>query len=175
MDKTLFDECEKCMQDEPAACTSCCPLHIDVASLSSEIEKGNFQKAYKLLEKKMPFAGIIGMICDHPCETVCVREKTDKAVSVSELERAAVRYGHAPFRQAAYVPKTIGKAAVVGGGLSGITLAVADPEAVRTRWETLAGGPLPACEFTADAASPGITAITVSVDGERRTIEPRLL
>lgn len=63
----------------------------------------------------------------------------------------------------------------VPGGLSGITLAVADPEAVRTRWETLAGGPLPACEFTADAASPGITAITVSVDGERRTIEPRLL
>ena len=78
MASNLFEECEKCLNEEPAASTACCPLHIDVAGLSNEIEKGSFKKAYKLLEKRMPFAGIFGMICDHPCENACVRAKPER-------------------------------------------------------------------------------------------------
>lgn len=123
MDKNLFDECEKCLQDEPAASTAWCPIHIDVASFNLEMEKGNFKKAYKLLEKRMPFAGIIGMICDHPCENACVRGKLDRSISVSELERAAVCYGYAPFKKGFSVSKNNGKVAVIGGGISGISAA----------------------------------------------------
>ena len=123
MDKKLFDECEKCLQDEPAASTAWCPIHVDVASFGSEIEKGDFKKAYKVLEKRMPFAGIIGMICDHPCEKACVRDKLDESINVSELERAAVYYGYVPFKKGASLPKSNGKIAVVGGGLSGISAA----------------------------------------------------
>ena len=123
MDKSLFEICETCLQDEPAASTAWCPVHVDVASFTGEIEKGDFKKAYKLLEKRFPFAGIFGMICDHPCEKVCVREKIDGAVSVSELERAAVHYGYTPFKKGASAPKKNGKTAIVGGGISGITAA----------------------------------------------------
>lgn len=123
MDKNLFEECEKCLQDEPAASTARCPLHIDVAQLSGEIEKGDFKKAFKVLEKRMPFAGIFGMICDHPCEQACVRGGLDDPVGVGELERAAVRYGYAPFKKGLSVPKNKGKVAVVGGGVSGISAA----------------------------------------------------
>ena len=123
MDKALIDECEKCLNEEPAASTAWCPLHVDVVLFTNEIEKGDFQKAYKVLEKRMPFTGIIGMICNHPCETVCVRDKLDKAISVSELERAAVRYGRTPFKNPVSMPKNNGKVAVVGGGISGITAA----------------------------------------------------
>jgi Fe-S oxidoreductase len=123
MGKNLFEECEKCLQDEPAATTAWCPVHVDVPLFSSEMEKGDFKKAYQVLEKKIPFAGIIGMICDHPCEKVCVRNKLDRAVSVSELERAAVHYGHTPFKKPASTQKGKGNAAVVGGGISGITAA----------------------------------------------------
>ena len=71
----------------------------------------------------MPFAGIIGMICDHPCEKACVRDKLDQSISISELERASVCYGYTPLKKGITVPKKNGKVAVIGGGLSGITAA----------------------------------------------------
>lgn len=123
MENQLFEECEKCLQDEPAACTAWCPIHIDVVSFNKEMEKGDFKKAYKVLEKRMPFAGIIGMICDHPCEKACVRDKLDRSIIISELERAAVRYGYSPFKKGISLPKKNGKAAVIGGGISGISAA----------------------------------------------------
>lgn len=123
MEKELFEECEKCLQDEPAATTAWCPIHVDVVSFDSEMEKGDFKKAYKVLQKRMPFAGIFGMICDHPCEKACVRNDLDSPIRVSELERAAVSYGYTPFKKGVALPKKSGKAAVVGGGISGITAA----------------------------------------------------
>lgn len=123
MDQRLFDECEKCMQDEPAASTARCPIHIDVASFNAEMEKGYFKKAYKILQKRMPFAGIIGMICDHPCESACVRGQLDSKICISELERAAVSYGYETYKNSMAVPKKNGKVAVIGGGISGLSVA----------------------------------------------------
>lgn len=123
MDKNLLDSCENCLNDEPAASTAWCPIHVDVASFMSELEKGDFKKAYKVLEKRMPFAGIIGMICDHPCENACVRSRLDSPISISELERAAISYGRTPFKKGISAPKNGGKAAVIGGGISGLTAA----------------------------------------------------
>lgn len=123
MEKILFEECEKCLQDEPAASTAWCPIHVDVASFCGEMKQGNFKKAYKMLEKRMPFAGMIGMVCDHPCEKACVRERLGQSIRISELERAAVRYGYSPFKKGMSVPKKNGKVAVIGGGISGISAA----------------------------------------------------
>ncbi|HWQ77603.1 MAG TPA: FAD-dependent oxidoreductase [Anaerovoracaceae bacterium] len=123
MNEALFEACEKCIHEEPAACAARCPVHVDVAALAAEMEKSDFKKAYKILEKRIPFAGIIGMICDHPCEAACVRGGLDQPVNVSELERAAVSYGHTPYKKYDILPKKKGKAAVVGGGVSGLTAA----------------------------------------------------
>jgi Fe-S oxidoreductase len=123
MDKRLFDECEKCLQDEPAPCSAYCPLHLDVAAVMAEAEKGDFKKAYKLLEKRIPFTGIVCMICDHPCEDVCVRKDAGSAISISDVEKAAVMYGRVPFKKSVFLPKANGRIAVAGGGLSGLTAA----------------------------------------------------
>lgn len=123
METNLFEACETCQQDEPAATTAWCPVHVDVAQLCSEIEKGEFKKAYKILEKRFPFAGIIGMICDHPCESVCVRSQLDQPVRIHELERAAVAYGRPSSKNITATAKKNGRIAVVGGGISGITAA----------------------------------------------------
>ena len=123
MDNTIFEACETCLQDEPAASTAMCPVHVDVPSFAAEMERGEYKKAYKLLEKRIPFASLIGMICDHPCEAACVRKDLDRAVAVSELERAAVQYGYTPLKKGPSLPKNNGVVAVVGGGISGITAA----------------------------------------------------
>ena len=60
----------------------------------------------------------------------------------------------------------------VPGRVAGITVAPTDHASTRHRWETVAGGPLRACEFEANANAPGIAAVEVEVGGSRHTIEP---
>ncbi len=48
----------------------------------------------------------------------------------------------------------------VPGAVTGVTVAVADPDATRACWETLAGGAIPGCRFV--AGDGGIVAIEVS-------------
>ncbi|TEB08084.1 Glutamate synthase (NADPH) small chain [Pelotomaculum schinkii] len=115
---------DRCIYDEPAACTAWCPIHMDVAAFVAEMGKGNFNKAYKILEKRMPFTRVLGMICDHPCESACVREAAGGAIRISELEKAAVKHGYTPPKKALPIPKNAGKVAVIGGGLSGISAAL---------------------------------------------------
>lgn len=115
---------DRCIYDEPAACNAWCPIHVDVAAFIAEMEKGDFKKAYKILEKRMPFTRVLGMICDHPCESVCVREAAGGAIRISELEKAAIKHGYTSSKKALPIPKKAGQAAVVGGGLSGISAAL---------------------------------------------------
>jgi hypothetical protein len=58
------------------------------------------------------------------------------------------------------------------GTVSGITIAVAEPELVSERWATLAGGPIPGCSFLADESSPGLVEIELELGGTKRTIRP---
>ena len=123
LEKGLFDEYEKCLQDEPAATTALCPVHIDVPEFCAELAKGNFRQAYAILQKRIPFTGMFCLACDAPCEHVCVRSSLDEPVRIGELERAAVRYGRVPFKKKFKVSKLKGKVAVVGGGISGLAAA----------------------------------------------------
>lgn len=119
----LVETGDSCITEEPSACTAYCPVHVDVKAFMEELGKGDFKKAYKLLEKKMPFARIIGKVCDHPCESVCVRKNVGGTINISELERAAISLGFTPPKKAFPMPKNTGKVAVIGGGLSGIVAA----------------------------------------------------
>lgn len=119
----LLETGDSCIHDEPPACTSCCPVHMDVIAFVGEMEKGDFDKAYKVMEKRIPFARIIGSICDHPCEKVCVRSDSGGAIKISELEKAAVSLGFSPPKKTIPLPKNKGRVAVIGGGISGMTAA----------------------------------------------------
>ena len=119
----LLETSDSCIHEEPPACTSNCPVHMDVIAFIAEMEKGEFNKAYKVMEKRIPFARIIGSICDHPCEKVCVRKDAGGAIKVSELEKVAVSYGFSLPKKTFSIQKNKGKVAVAGGGISGMTAA----------------------------------------------------
>ena len=114
---------EKCINDNPPACNTECPIHIDVKGLIGEIKKGNFEEAYRILKKRMPFTNIIGLVCDHPCEVSCVTNIDGKSISIHELEKAAVIYGGKAKIKTLPIPKVNKKIAIIGGGVSGITCA----------------------------------------------------
>lgn len=113
-----------CIRLEPPVCVASCPIHMDVIAFLSEIEKGDFKKAYKILESKIPLARLIGKICDHPCEKVCVRKDAGGSINVSELERAVIDLGYSTPKKAFPMPKQKGNVAVIGGGISGIVTAM---------------------------------------------------
>ena len=80
----------QCIQEEPPACTATCPLHLDVRQFMREISKGDLEAAYQVMKKHMPFPGIFGRICDHPCETKCRRGEVGEPLAIGNLERACV-------------------------------------------------------------------------------------
>lgn len=57
------------------------------------------------------------------------------------------------------------------GTIAAITVAVAEPDAARTRWEGVIGD-LAQVEFVADPDEHGIVAIAIERDGERLTVRP---
>ncbi|MDD3307524.1 MAG: NAD(P)-binding protein [Acetobacterium sp.] len=120
----LLETGDRCIHKEPPACTAQCPVHLEIIDFLSEIEKGNFQDAYKLMEKRIPFHKIIGRICDHPCEAPCERSKAGGSIRISDLEKAVLEYGAYKPKKVWPVPKNKGRVAIVGGGLSGLTVAV---------------------------------------------------
>ncbi|MHC6180078.1 pyridine nucleotide-disulfide oxidoreductase/dicluster-binding protein [Clostridium sp. JNZ X4-2] len=119
----LLEMSDRCITEEPPACTAYCPIHVDVMGIMDEIGKENFKKAYKIMAKKMPFARIIGRICDHPCEDVCVRKDLGGSINIGELEKITVEYGFSKNKKGLQIPKNGKNIAVIGGGISGVTVA----------------------------------------------------
>ncbi len=114
---------KKCTQEHPPACSAACPAHVDVRSFVGAMQAGNFNDAYKIYSKNIPFPGIMSRICDHPCQASCKRCEAGEAVSIAALEEACVRMNSSPPVPITAPPPKNQQVAVVGGGLSGLTAA----------------------------------------------------
>jgi glutamate synthase (NADPH/NADH) small chain len=124
MDQKSWRELEnRCIQEEAPPCTARCPIHVDVRTFLRKAAAGDWDRAAQVLAAAMPFPGILGRICDHPCEQVCRRGEAGGAISIGELERAVVKRGDITRRRAP-LPQKEQRVAVVGSGLSGLTAAL---------------------------------------------------
>jgi len=113
----------KCIQDCPPACVATCPIHMDAKSFVAEMQSGNFAGAMEIYSKTIPFPGIIGRVCEHPCQAACKRGQVGEPVSLAALEKFCVQM-HPGYRaRISMRPKKGQRVAVVGGGLSGLTAA----------------------------------------------------
>lgn len=114
---------EKCIQERPAACVATCPVHVDARRFMVEMKAGNFNKAYEIYRKSVPFPGIIARMCDHPCESACKRGEVGDPIAIAALEKACVQLSTANSAKIALQPKKGKRVAVVGTGLSGLAAA----------------------------------------------------
>lgn len=114
---------DKCTQENPPACTAGCPIHVDARKLMLDIQNQDLKSALATLQKKQPFPGIIGRICDHPCEDVCKRKDVGTSIAISALERFCVQNQVEKKVKAKIVPPKSQTVAVVGSGLRGLTAA----------------------------------------------------
>jgi formate dehydrogenase beta subunit len=71
-------------------CQWACPAHTDVPEYIRLIAQGRFTDAYVLNRDSNVFPGILGRVCDRPCEPACRRGRVeDKPVAICRLKRVA--------------------------------------------------------------------------------------
>ncbi len=107
-------------------CQWACPAHTDVPSYIRLIAQGEFSDAYMLNRESNVFPGILGRVCDRPCEPACRRGRVeDKPVAICRLKRVAAdhrddisdRLPKAPDRRNGK------KIALIGAGCASLTVA----------------------------------------------------
>ena len=108
-----------------APCKASCPAHISIQGFIGAISQGRYREGLKLIKEAMPFPGICGRVCPHPCETDCNRAGVDKPVAIEFLKRFLadqdLSSGHAYIPEKQLSKKE--KVAVIGAGPSGLTVA----------------------------------------------------
>ncbi|RPJ41998.1 MAG: pyridine nucleotide-disulfide oxidoreductase, partial [Deltaproteobacteria bacterium] len=72
---------ERCIMDNLrmylAPCRQACPIHMNCQGYVRLIAQGKEEEAAKEMRQDLPFAGIVGRVCTHPCEEKCERRKED--------------------------------------------------------------------------------------------------
>ena len=107
-------------------CQWACPAHTDVPGYIRLIAQGRFSDAYMLNRESNVFPGILGRVCDRPCEPACRRGRVeDKAVAICRLKRVAA--DHRDDITARLPPKAANtngkKVALLGAGCASLAVA----------------------------------------------------
>ncbi|HEY3809285.1 MAG TPA: FAD-dependent oxidoreductase [Steroidobacteraceae bacterium] len=107
-------------------CQWACPAHTDVPEYIRLIAQGRYTDAYVLNRQSNVFPGILGRVCDRPCEPACRRSRVeDKPVAICRLKRVAADLkgeltGRLPRAPAQSNGKRI---ACIGAGPASLTVA----------------------------------------------------
>jgi NADPH-dependent glutamate synthase beta subunit-like oxidoreductase len=102
-----------------------CPAHTDVPEYIRLIAQGNFTDAYMVNRESNVFPGILGRVCDRPCEPACRRGRTgQKPVAICRLKRVAADHRGDISERLPLVPekKNGKKIALVGAGCASLTV-----------------------------------------------------
>jgi NADPH-dependent glutamate synthase beta subunit-like oxidoreductase len=107
-------------------CQWACPAHTDVPEYIRLIAQGKFDEAYLVNRESNVFPGILGRVCDRPCEPACRRGRVEeKPVAICRLKRvAADQRGDISDRLPLIPPTKNGKRiACIGAGPASLTVA----------------------------------------------------
>lgn len=107
-----------------APCQEACPAHINVPQYLRLIAEGKPEEAYAVIREKVPFPGVLGRVCAHPCETACKRAAVNEPIQICALKRyAADNTPSAKPYLGKVAPDTGKKVAIIGSGPAGLTAA----------------------------------------------------
>ncbi len=106
-------------------CQVACPAGISGQDFLYYIAQGKFEEALEEIRRAMPFPGVCGRVCTHPCEVECERGKVDQPLSIRALHRFVadheLRNGR---KRAAPIEKTKEeRIAIIGSGPAGLSCA----------------------------------------------------
>jgi formate dehydrogenase beta subunit len=107
-------------------CQWACPAHTDVPEYIRLIAQGRFTEAYMVNRHSNVFPGILGRVCDRPCEPACRRGRVEeKPVAICRLKRVAADHRDDVTQLLPKIPKVKNgrKIACIGAGSASLTVA----------------------------------------------------
>ena len=107
-------------------CQWACPAHTDVPGYIRLISQGRFTDAYMLNRRSNVFPGILGRVCDRPCEPACRRGRVEEEpVAICRLKRVAADNRDSVSKLLPPIPtqKNGKRVAMVGAGCASLTVA----------------------------------------------------
>ncbi len=115
------------IERETPFCQATCPVSLDIRGYAGLIADGKFKEAYNLIREEVPFPGVLGRVCTHPCEDRCKRGLVDEPISIAKLKRFVADHVYENYGEEIKlepVPSTKGKkVAVIGAGPAGLSAA----------------------------------------------------
>jgi len=112
-------------------CQWACPAHTPVPEYIRLIGQGRYSDAYMVNWVSNVFPGILGRVCDRPCEPACRRSRVEEnngtkpeAVAICRLKRVAADYkDDVAASMPAIAPPNGRRVACVGAGPASLTVA----------------------------------------------------
>ncbi len=107
-------------------CQWACPAHTDVPEYIRLIAQGRFSDAYMENRRSNVFPGILGRVCDRPCEPACRRGRVEeKPVAICRLKRVAADHRDDITHRLPKAPEASNgkKVALIGAGCASLAVA----------------------------------------------------
>ena len=106
-------------------CQQACPAHTPVPDYIRLIAQGRYTDAYMMNRRSNVFPGILGRVCDRPCEPACRRTRVeDEPVAICRLKRVAADHRDEVKHLMPDVMSANGKKiALIGAGPASLTVA----------------------------------------------------
>ena len=115
----------RCMDCGTPFCNNGCPIHNVIPDFNDLVYRGDWQRAFAVLDATNNFPEFTGRICPAPCEAACVLGIHSQPVGIRSLEHAIVdrawEHGWVQPRPAAR--KSGKRVAVIGSGPAGMAAA----------------------------------------------------
>jgi putative selenate reductase len=107
-----------------APCVDECPVSQDVPAYMRAVREGRFDDAVEITRADNPVPSILGRVCDHLCETTCIRTHLDQPLAIRDMKRFIMSHETWP-RVPEHSAPTDTKVAIIGAGPAGIAAAQA--------------------------------------------------
>ena len=109
-------------------CQYACPAHTPVPEYIRKIAEGKYTESYAINWQSNVFPGILGRVCDRPCEPACRRSRIadgEKSVAICRLKRVAADNKEEFKKYLPQIPKQKNgkRIALIGAGPTSLTVA----------------------------------------------------
>lgn len=121
----VVNEARRCLNCKKPLCRTGCPINTPIPEMIQEFLHNGIAKAGEILFKNNPLSLICSMVCDHDkqCEGHCILGKKGMPIHISSIENY-ISGNHFDRLQLEVIEKKGQKAAVIGSGPAGITIAI---------------------------------------------------
>lgn len=121
----LIERANKCYGCSNAKCSEACPLNMPIPKIIKLFKEEKLEEAYLEILNNSYFGSVCGRVCmgEQQCKNSCIRKLKSEPVEFNEIEKYIFNWGLENVEEK-FVPVTLEKVAVIGGGPAGLTVAI---------------------------------------------------